>query len=331
VTGRLKDLIIFCGANHYPQDIERTVERCHADLKAYGGAAFSVERRGQERLVVVHEIGRPKRVDLDRLLETIRRRLGEEHQIPVEAIILIRQGTLPKTSSGKTQRRECRECYLKGKLQVIAQWQEDQHQATDDAPDENGDRWFAEYVAPRNDTERLLAQAWSEVLGVRRVGIHDDFFDLGGNSILATQLISRLAPHFNVDIPLSSLFDRRTIAGLAELVEQASRPQQHDADLAELLETLETISEEEAERMLAEVPSHRTDPNSDLSGLGDLMSSDGNQGTARRDRKASGRSGRNVTTELSRVFADKLMEGPCDGSDPLKPHEVGGTVHENVG
>ncbi|HEX5752319.1 MAG TPA: amino acid adenylation domain-containing protein, partial [Archangium sp.] len=80
-----------------------------------------------------------------------------------------------------------------------------------------------EYVAPRNETERLLAQLWSEVLGVARVGIHDNFFDLGGHSLLATQLVSRLRATFQVELPLRALFEATSIAALALKLEEAMR------------------------------------------------------------------------------------------------------------
>ncbi|RKG73736.1 amino acid adenylation domain-containing protein, partial [Corallococcus exercitus] len=71
-------------------------------------------------------------------------------------------------------------------------------------------------VAPRDTVEELLATLWAELLGVERVGIHDDFFDLGGHSLLATQLVARLRSVFDVDVSLQELFDRTTVARLAE-------------------------------------------------------------------------------------------------------------------
>ena len=74
------------------------------------------------------------------------------------------------------------------------------------------------YVAPRTDIELTLSQIWSEVLGVDRVGIHDNFFELGGHSLLATRVISALRQHFEIELPLRSLFESPTVAGLAEHV-----------------------------------------------------------------------------------------------------------------
>ncbi|MFC9248337.1 phosphopantetheine-binding protein, partial [Streptomyces sp. NPDC057136] len=74
------------------------------------------------------------------------------------------------------------------------------------------------YVAPRSETERVLAEMWAELLGVERVGVDDNFFDLGGHSLLATQVVSRIRAVFDVDLPLSAVFDRPTIAAIATIV-----------------------------------------------------------------------------------------------------------------
>ncbi|HKP14062.1 MAG TPA: amino acid adenylation domain-containing protein, partial [Blastocatellia bacterium] len=76
----------------------------------------------------------------------------------------------------------------------------------------------SDYVPPRNPFEEILAAIWSEVLGVGRVGVHDNFFDLGGHSIIATRLISRLREAFDNDLPLRKLFEHPTVAELAEAV-----------------------------------------------------------------------------------------------------------------
>jgi len=75
------------------------------------------------------------------------------------------------------------------------------------------------FVGPRSETEKLLAGVWGLILGLRRVGIHDNFFELGGHSLLATQVVSRVRDTFAIDLPLSLLFERPTIAGLADLLD----------------------------------------------------------------------------------------------------------------
>jgi amino acid adenylation domain-containing protein len=80
-----------------------------------------------------------------------------------------------------------------------------------------------EYVGPRTAVEELVAGIWSEVLGVERVGIHDNFFALGGHSLLATQVISRVRETFKVELPLRSLFEAPLLSGFAGTVDQAIR------------------------------------------------------------------------------------------------------------
>ncbi len=122
VTGRIKDLIIVRGRNHYPQDIERTVEKCHKSLRRDHGAAFSLGVDGDERLVVVQGIVRPKKIDLQQLFAEIRTELLHEHDLAPHAIVLVKCGEIPRTSSGKIQRNACRKLYLDGELQVVAEW-----------------------------------------------------------------------------------------------------------------------------------------------------------------------------------------------------------------
>jgi amino acid adenylation domain-containing protein len=118
ITGRAKDLIIIRGRNLYPQDIERTVEESHEDLRKTGGAAFSVEVEGEEGLVIVQELEFRRKPNLDEVIQAIRQRVVAEHEIQAYGVVLIKGGTIPKTSSGKIQRRACRTQFLAGELAV---------------------------------------------------------------------------------------------------------------------------------------------------------------------------------------------------------------------
>ena len=94
------------------------------------------------------------------------------------------------------------------------------------------------FVSPRTPIEEVLAGIWCDLLGLKKVGIHDNFFELGGHSLLATQVMSRLRKEFQMEIPLRSLFEMPTIAGLAIQIAQSQAedtdPEEMDRILAEL-------------------------------------------------------------------------------------------------
>ena len=130
VTGRLKDLIIVRGCNHYPQDIEATAAKSHPGVRAGWGAAFTVEEGPEQKLVIVLELERRQRAEAAQVIEAIRRDVAAEHELVVDSIVLVRAGSIPKTSSGKIQRHACRDAFLDGSLDVVAEW----HRAGSDGP-----------------------------------------------------------------------------------------------------------------------------------------------------------------------------------------------------
>ncbi|MGK7902712.1 MAG: fatty acyl-AMP ligase [Hormoscilla sp.] len=121
VTGRLKDVMIIRGRNHYPQDIELTVARSHQALKPNCGSAILIEVKGEERLVIVQEVERSylRKLDTEEVVRHIRRAVASEHELQVHAVALLKPGSIPKTSSGKIQRYRCRENFLNGTLDVL--------------------------------------------------------------------------------------------------------------------------------------------------------------------------------------------------------------------
>lgn len=121
MAGRLKDLIIIRGSNRYPQDIELAAERSHPSTRPGCGAAFTVEVGGEERLVLVQEVD-DRADNLDEVVTSLRRAMASSQDVQAYAVTLIRSGTIPKTSSGKIQRRACREEFMAGKLEALAEW-----------------------------------------------------------------------------------------------------------------------------------------------------------------------------------------------------------------
>jgi amino acid adenylation domain-containing protein/non-ribosomal peptide synthase protein (TIGR01720 family) len=129
------------------------------------------------------------------------------------------------------------------------------------APDRNRPLLEKEFVAPRTPGEKVLAGIWSEVLGVAEVGIHDNFFELGGHSLLATTVISRIRSTFLLELPLRSIFETPTIAGLDLVLKRSQEVKEGfvpavikriepDSEL-ELLDQLDELSEEQLDSMLS--------------------------------------------------------------------------------
>lgn len=132
IAGRIKDLIIIDGKNHYPQDIEQTVENSHSAIRPGCSAAFSINLNGAEAVVVVAEVarelkpGRPgdegtgssKTLDPAELEAAVRRAVAANHDLRVQSIAFVKAGSIPKTSSGKIQRRATRAAFLDGTLEL---------------------------------------------------------------------------------------------------------------------------------------------------------------------------------------------------------------------
>jgi acyl-CoA synthetase (AMP-forming)/AMP-acid ligase II len=124
IAGRLKDVIIVGGQNHYPQDIESSIEKCSDSLAPNRSAVFSVDYGDYEGVVVVQEL---KRSHLryfcgDLVFSAVRETASRDHGLSLDAIIIIKPGSIPMTTSGKIQRRSCRDRYLAKDFPIIAQW-----------------------------------------------------------------------------------------------------------------------------------------------------------------------------------------------------------------
>jgi acyl-CoA synthetase (AMP-forming)/AMP-acid ligase II/acyl carrier protein len=132
VTGRIKDVIIIWGRNHYPQDIEYTVVQSHPALRSESGAAFTINVNGLEKLVITQEVERSylRHLDVDEIVGLIREVVAAEHDLPVYAIALLKTASIPKTSSGKIQRRACREGFLNQTLDIVGEWQQQPNSET---------------------------------------------------------------------------------------------------------------------------------------------------------------------------------------------------------
>jgi acyl-CoA synthetase (AMP-forming)/AMP-acid ligase II len=208
ITGRIKELIIIRGRNHYPQDIERVAEASHEAIRPGHLAAFSVSGESEERLVVVAELQRGGRgTAAAAVAAAVRRVVGEAFGLQVDQLVLIRTGSLPRTSSGKIQRSTCRAALLAGELNVVEAWS-----SREAEPRDSG-------AAPRTIVECQLAEIWAQVLGRESVGIRENFFDLGGASIQVMQVVDAAA-QVGIALAPEMFFEHQTIADLASVLDQ---------------------------------------------------------------------------------------------------------------
>ncbi|MGZ3460619.1 MAG: phosphopantetheine-binding protein, partial [Archangium sp.] len=213
------------GRNHYPQDIEETAQNAHPALRPSCVAAFRVEVEDEEQLAIVAEVDRQRYQEWKQAgspaaafvetLEAIRLAVAEAHDLQAHTLVLIKPGTIPKTTSGKIRRSHCRELWLKGGLELVDHAtgpQLLQALARKPAP--------PEAQTPRTATEQTVATIWQEVLGLKHVGFRERFVELGGESVTAAHVLHRVNEHFGLRLSLEEAFAAHTVEELAALIER---------------------------------------------------------------------------------------------------------------
>ncbi len=195
--------------------MEWSAQQAHPGLRRGYGAAFSIEGKTGELVVLVHEIEKQvPESDLTEVVSCIRRALADEYELEIDMVVLIKSGTIPRTSSGKIQRDACRVVFEAGQLAVV------KSSMLDLAPEVETDGVLSE--TPQTTIEKRLADIWQEVLGGDLPHRHANFFALGGNSLLAAQIVARILDVFHVELPLSVLFECPTLAALAARIGEPS-------------------------------------------------------------------------------------------------------------
>jgi amino acid adenylation domain-containing protein len=211
ITGRRKDLIVVNGRNLYPQDLERAAEAVDANVRFGRVMAISVELGAREAVVILFECNRRLSPGATReLIDGIQKRIALEHELDLHDIVPLRAGSLPLTSSGKPQRSAARRLYLQGALEPLRLAAQAPSHLTPSPDDET-------HAALVDELSRM----WCDVLGLEVIEPGANFFDLGGDSLLATQLVSRLRTRLGVELPIRTLFESPTLLGFARQVVQA--------------------------------------------------------------------------------------------------------------
>jgi len=218
ITGRAKDLIIICGRNLYPQDIELTTERSHSSLRSGANAAFTVEVNNEERLVVVQELEFRAKPDLAEVVSAIRQAVTDEHEVQVYGVVLIKPGSIPKTSSGKIQRRATRTQFENGELSVV---ESDILKISDIARKETQlQRSELLALSPR-ECQPILESYLSELLaGVLSIATDDinpqeALSSLGLDSLKVFELKNRIEVDLEVEVSVADFFEGMSTLALA--------------------------------------------------------------------------------------------------------------------
>ncbi|AFZ11265.1 amino acid adenylation domain protein [Crinalium epipsammum PCC 9333] len=221
ITGRLKDVIIIRGRNLYPQDIEKTVERSHSALRLSAGAAFAVEVGREEQLVVVQELELRQSGNLEEVIAGIRSAIAAEYEVQPYAVVLIKYGSIPKTTSGKIQRRACKAQFLAGELEIVAS-----------SVLENTDYLAAEVSLNREillatdlnerqtSLEDYLRSQIAKILKVSYVNVdlQQPLSNLGLDSLKLFELKNQIEIDLSVVLSVIELFEDISIAQLATLI-----------------------------------------------------------------------------------------------------------------
>lgn len=214
VVGRLDDLLIVRGRNHHPQDLEATARTSHTMLEAGYGTAFAVADNESQRLILVQEAARNLDTDFAPALRACREAVLAEHGLALDTIVLVRAGTIPKTSSGKVQRRLCRAAFLAGELKHLARFNRESADV-DLAPGR-----FASNASPSS----ILAAVCQHALALGGAGLSEvtpetPLTELGLDSLQRVELAATLEKTFSCRLPDTEFNAARTLGDLAHAVQ----------------------------------------------------------------------------------------------------------------
>jgi acyl-CoA synthetase (AMP-forming)/AMP-acid ligase II/acyl carrier protein len=227
VTGRIKDVIIVRGRNHYPEDVEHTAGESHGGSRPGGGAAFSVDGASEEHLVVLQEV-KTEDVDTAAIAEAICTAVADRHRLRVDCVVLLRARTTPKTSSGKVRRHLCRQQFLEGTLDAIGEWRS--KAMIDDGCGKLGNRDNGKKEAERpadpkagldcEGIEDWLVARFAELRGLpaSEIDVRNGVATYGLDSAEAAMLAAELEERLGVELPPGVVWDYPTIEALAAAV-----------------------------------------------------------------------------------------------------------------
>lgn len=223
ITGRAKDIIFVNGQNYYSHDIERVAEQCEGIEMGTVVAIGAFDEKGQSDRLILFILFKGKTTHFIKYDERLKKHIYEKMGIRVDDCIPVKK--IPKTTSGKVQRYKFREQYANGGYDSILQEMEELISHA----------WEnREIVLPETEAESRLLTIWEEVLGLEGIGIEDDFFSLGGDSLKITQLITRIQEAFQVCAEHKDLFANTTIKRQAAFLDRQDRVRNHKNEVDEI-------------------------------------------------------------------------------------------------
>ncbi|QDF04739.1 AMP-binding protein [Myxococcus xanthus] len=245
ITGRAKELIIIRGENHYPQDIESTAVTAMPRLRDDSTVAISAERETENSIVLLAEAPDDAGAeDVTELAAPVARAISESHGLTLSRFVLVAKRSLPRTTSGKLQRLQSKEAWLRGDLSVLATWENARGGDVDTAP----------AVAPELDGLHWRAiESWGRAWLARQLRLPDahvtaqtPFTHLGLSSVDALAFSGALERLLGRKVPATTFFDHPTLRDLAQSLQQAA------GDVAPAAAPTDVVSELEQELQRAE-------------------------------------------------------------------------------
>jgi acyl-CoA synthetase (AMP-forming)/AMP-acid ligase II/acyl carrier protein len=236
ITGREKDVIIINGVNYHSHEIESVVEQVDG-VEGSFTAACAVRKPDDhsDRLAIFFHPATGHVRIVDDLLSDISRAVVAQIGICPAFLVPVEKQDIPKTSIGKIQRSALSKRFQDGGFSSCVKL---------------GDRITTAYVAPRTSVEQEVNDIWEEVLKRERFGIHDKFFDLGGDSLAAMRIVSGVIKQFQLEIPLRHLFASPTVAEMTAVIEAHRFKPITDRELDQILSEVEALTDNEAQTLL---------------------------------------------------------------------------------
>ena len=226
VTGRLKDVIIIRGRNYYPQDIELTIENSHISLRNNCSAAFSIEIQGEEHLVVACEVERTylRKLKIDEIVKEIQIAVSTEHELEIYRVVLLKTGSIFKTSSGKIRRHACKLGFLEGTLNIVGEWSKTLENKPNPTKNifSNSQLKNQHYSSHNHSKTVTEIEAWlsnkiAELLQIspEEIELKQPLAIYGLNSAKAVSIAAQLEEWFGIPINPTIVYDYPSIQALA--------------------------------------------------------------------------------------------------------------------